>query len=429
MNLLMLLLAMLTATAGAVCTVDDVKNQIGTEHEQVADYIAANVPLFAQKYREGTSDESFVPTEVEFRCPVYLLESEKYATYLDFDGENGYLLLADDYELLDFSTSGQLEWFASDCEVVYSRTEGYCRIDEEGNVISLAREKIAQQEGLSFDQEDPNYIEDAEELTANLGQTYGGQLSNGSIYEPDIYMRSRFGSDFKLKKAVGNTSATYKGQADFSVYAFRRGFNEYTEGNCVISACYLLLKEMMDKGKYKLTNSTVRIEPKNDKFYTNVIEHPSRYGYDRAWVNTTYLPLLYSQLRDYFIAHQSYTVEGAGRYCADNAINYVAGLYKVSPKAAVTSFYSFDSCVKNELDKGRPTIYFQTFGGYYAQHAMLVTGYRTYEKVSKWWIFKIVETRQLMMINDNWSAMPRYIDYNQMAGSLDGLLSSFLRVK
>lgn len=431
MKLLTLLLAMLSATAGIACTVDDVDRAIGRGHQQVADYVAKNVSLFAEKYQEEMEDETFSPTEVEFRTEVLIVEDDAYGSYLDFDGENGYMLLADNYELLDFSTDGQLDWFKEDSAVVYSRTEGYCFYDEEHNLISFDRLKLARENGYEDFLLPDDVKEEAEDKTI-YSRSYDGQLGtdSGGIYDPNGYIRSYYGDGFNLKVSKGNEKASYLGQSDFSVYELYSSGFRASEGNCLISACYLLLKEMMDRGKYRgLPNSTVGIVPQYDSFYYELMNNPRRFGYSSAYVNTRYLPYLYAQLRDYFIRVDGYNVSGAHKYTADNAINAVTKAYGVDARAAITSFYSFDSCVKKEIDNGRPTIWIQALGSYYRNHAVVVTGYKTYEKVTKWWIFKSVEKHSLMMINDNWSATPRYIDYDRMAGSLDGLGGSFLRVK
>lgn len=410
---------MLSATLGVTATVDDVKNQIGEEHTQVADYIADNVTLFAEKYREETADEAFNPNEVEFRCEVFVVEDESYAEYLDFDGDNGYLLLADKYELLDFSTSGQLEWFSGDYPVVYSKTEGYCFYDSESNLIPFEREKLAQENA------------DLLEENATLSKIYDGQEASGSggIYNPDRYIQSRYGSGFNLKASKGNKNDASLNQNDFAVYTQYKNGKAYSEGNCLISACYLLMKSLMDSGKYRMSYATQYIDPKYDPFYNDLIKNPQKYGADRVTVSSRYLPLVYSQLRDYFIKNDGYAINGTDSYKADNAINAVGKYYGHSIGASVTSFYSFNSCVKDQIDKGKTSIWMQYLGGIYSHHAVHVIGYRTYEKVSKWWIFKSVETHNLMMINDNWGFNPMFIDYEQMSGSLDGLFGKFLKVK
>lgn len=416
---------MLSATMGATATVEDVRSTIGNGHVQVADYIADNVPLFAEKYREEMQDDGFDPTEIEFRTEIRIVEEAKSATFLDFDGDNGYLLLADDYELLDFSTTGQLEWDFEEYSVAYSRTEGYCYYDDQANLIPFARKAVADQEGI-----DISAIDDGN-LDTNYGASYNGQMAgggSGAIYSPDTYIASRYGSGYKLKNAKGNMHESLYGQGDFSVYTQIKDGVYYSEGNCVISACYLLMKELMDNGKYKMSYANRTINPTYDPFYYDLMKNPRKYGVSNAYVTKTIIPLIYSQLRDYFIKNADYTIDGVNRYSADNAINAVGKSYGYNLGASITSFYSFDSCVKSQIDKGKPSIWFQ-FNGYYAHHAVLVNGYRTYEKVSKWWIFKTVETHNLMMINDNWTSSPRFIDYEQLSGSFDGLFGSFLRVK
>lgn len=74
--------------------------------------------LFSKKCSEQTN-ETFSAESVEFRCEVFIIEKSKYASYLDFNDNNGYLLIADNYDLLTYSFTGQLPYF-SDYIVAYS---------------------------------------------------------------------------------------------------------------------------------------------------------------------------------------------------------------------------------------------------------------------------------------------------------------------
>jgi len=112
-----ILLAMLSATGALDTTSDgmDIKKIIEPTSIGLATYVKDNFGLFVEKYNEQADDKTLNASSIEFEKEIYVVDSDYYAYYLDFDEENGYSLFGNDYSLLSFSADGDLPYVRECC--------------------------------------------------------------------------------------------------------------------------------------------------------------------------------------------------------------------------------------------------------------------------------------------------------------------------
>lgn len=417
MKFVMILVSMLTTTLGSLATVNDVETLIGKKHEKVADYVEKNVPLFAEKYQEETGEE-FLATSVEKRALVQIYGSPSTSTYLDFNDNNGYMLIADDYELLDFSTTGQLEWFNYGYEVAYSPEEGYLFLSERDEYVpfTLMDQYYENIEALEKEDEDPivTIKEDEEEITVSAPKKYPGTDYNNIIVDPDAYVNGRYGKhNYSVEIHGDREDARYLTQDKLSVYSVFDQFYYYSEGNCAIAAFYTAISLMQNKGKYMyLPKNNIVFDPvRNDSFYRDLMDNPHKYGYNDIMVSNRVLPMLYHKLRTWLKFNAGYKLGGVKMSDAIKAAREIGRLYgapDLKPKSH--RLWSFNN-IRNDVKAGEYPVIGVVHHKIYKNHAMTITGCRTYTYKRKVWIFTFTETTNLVTLANNWSDKPVYMDY------------------
>lgn len=426
MKFVMILVSMLTTTLGSLATVSDVESQIGRKHEKVADYVEKNVSLFAEKYQEETGEE-FLATSVEKRALVNVYDSAATSTYLDFDGNNGYMLIADDYELLDFSTTGQLDWFNYGYEVAYSPEEGYLFLSEQGEYVPFkyidqyyeSLETLEEEE----EEEDPivtivneDETEENEEEVLRSSAKYPGTDGRGIILDPDAYINGRYGKhSYNIEIHGDRENARYTPQSNFSVYAYRKkgDFGYLPEGNCTIAAFYTAISSMQKKGKYYyLPQGNIYFNPsRNDNFYWDVFNNPQKYGFDDIIEYNHLLPMLYHKLRTWLKLNAGYKFSGVSIKNGVKAAKEIGRLYGAPDlKPKIHRLWSFAN-IRNDVKAGEYPVIGTTNHKIYGNHAMTITGCRTYTYKRKVWIFTFTETSNLVTLANNWNDRPVYMDY------------------
>lgn len=84
------------------------------ESHDTLSYILDNIDklsdLYACVYPE--SDENFEGTSVELMLPVKVVSTDSTGTYIDFDGDNGYMILVDGNDVIKWEVSGDLDFTA-----------------------------------------------------------------------------------------------------------------------------------------------------------------------------------------------------------------------------------------------------------------------------------------------------------------------------
>ncbi len=411
-SILLLLVAVFSSNGFTEVTENNIKEHLKSDCESVSSFIEDNFMSFINEYN-NTTNEKWLATSIELKKPVINVTNNTNAVYLDFDGDNGYAIVGNDYDFLDFSQSGDLK-FLKDLDIVlYSEYDGFVYEIENG----FAR--------YDFVYKNDEYWNDVE-----LCKYYNGQLQDkgegsGRIVDPDAYIKDRYGNGFILETNKRLSGYNNVQQNSFSSY-FKDG---YGEGNCTLSAMLGIMQYLRDyKGLSKLPLTTTTIDPKNDSFYEKLMDK----GYSAYKVT---VPSIYSTIRSKAINY-GYKIE-SNAWTSINMANIFTKVMNeygymnnsLNGYAYLMLVWSFESQVKNEIDAGFPTMW-NSARGQYGSHSMVVNGYRRYYKNHKIWFIKWKEYKNLMILNDNWQLNDIYFDLDAYGLNLwsEGF-GTFLKVR
>lgn len=399
-SIVVLLVAVLSSTGIEGVTEANIEDYLEKDCESVSDFIEDNFSTFVTEYNEATEEE-WLATSVESRKPVINVTDNTSAVYLDFDGDNGYAVVGNDYNFLDFSQSGDLKYLKDLDVVLFSEYDGFVYETEYG-----------------FARYDVTYADEEYWNDVELGRYYSGQEKDkgegsGRITDPDAYIKDRYGSGFNLETNKRLTGYSNVRQNNFNNYT-KSG---YGEGNCTLSAMFGIMQYLRDyKGMSKLPSTTTTINPRNDSFYTELIGK----GYSAS---TETVPSIYATIRSKAINY-GYKAESSAWTSINMANIYmdVMNAYGYSNNmwrryAYLVLVWSFESQVKREIDAGFPTMW-NTARGQYGSHSMVVNGYRRYYKNHKIWFIKWKEYKNLMTLNDNWRSTDIYFDLDAYGWNL-----------
>ena len=402
-SIIFLLISVLSFNGIKSVTENDIGNYVAKDCESVSDFIEDNVTAFVSEFNSNT-DEKWCATTVESRKPVINVTDNTSAVYLDFDGDNGYAVVGNDYDFLDFSIKGDLEYLKDLDIILFSEYDGFVYQTEYG-----------------FARFDVTYADEEYWNNVAIGRYYAGQKDykgegSGFITEPDKYIKDRYGSDYTLE-----TSKRLWGYADvkqnkYSIY----WKDDHGEGNCTLSAMFGIMRYMRDyKGMNQLPRTDTIIKAENDSFYRELLNQ----GY---YVNESKktVPSIYETIRNKSI-YYGYQADSNFWISANmaNIYNDVMDTY------GLVLTWSFESQVKKEIDAGYPTMW-NTARGQYGAHSMVVKGYKRYYKDCSIWFIKWKEYKSLMTLNDNWNDGDMYFDLDAYGSNIfnEGF-GTFLRVR
>lgn len=365
--------------------------------EEIAAFIQDNLQTLSEEYNKSNevlaqkkaklsanSDinaAEFKAEAIERTVKVHILEDSVEAIYLDFDGDNGYMLVTTDNELYEFETTGELDYLKDIDYAYYSTIDGFVYYDEK--MGSYERfEAIGKEDVLCKDYD---------------GQV--GTAGDGKIYDIDAYVKSRY-PKYTYQSGYSLSDYEFIYQWDTSIY---RTDND-SEGNCVINATYSMMNHWRNTGRAnRLPNTTVDYSSAvtADPFY-------SKYGnntYDNWRVNSSStlskMPELYMHIRDYAIEYGYYPDQGMKFSYADDIANATAKDYgNTAVEVKETSSFS---TAKIYLDYGRSGAISVTGSSTFGNHAMGLYGYRVYTYTTGWWIFKSTKTVYFYQVDDGHS--------------------------
>lgn len=371
-----------------------------------AKVIRNNFNDFVKNYQEETDDYTFNPNSIEKEHKVYIVDQGEYGTFFDFDKENGYMIIGNDYEIYDIKSSGQLDYFEKYKNVAFSKIDGYGFMKGEEFIPFTSLDVVRTKRS------EPKKKYDVDKYTKF------GEFSK--IVDYKYYMNNRYGSSYKLVKSYLTTHSDYfTYQNDYSIY----GVDSHGEGNCAVTSMYKSLYLgyfKFDLRKYAGFSSTNKKYNAsiNDSFYYDLIGNPKKYGYSniRDLSKSNYYPETYLEIRNWLAKNKGYRVGGAGvseiKSCLKAIIKNKAK-YLVSPKSKHDPSH-------NELIKMVDTSCFPLFNvedDVWGEHSMVVTGYLKYEKKKKILFFTITNSVLLLQISDHHRSFPVYIDYDKYISS------------
>lgn len=372
---------------------------ISGDADAVADFICDNLSYFKKVYNnaDGGSGD-FGAAGVEYRRDIKVTGADSSVTdgvYLDFDADNGYMVIADDYTVYAFETEGDLPQVRNNADVGYNVLDGFGEYDPSGNFISIAYPSASAETW-------------AETPVSSAGQ-YGS--GDGEIYDADAYVADVYGSDYVLSSAKELPDFYFTKQADTGFYK--------AEGNCMLNACYNIL------GYLSINGACPDIVSPYAEEYVESDPYAARY----AKKNVTprfpdFYPTLYLKVRKAAIEKYGYTVIQGNPFTEPGIISTVASGYGYSLKINHDIFRSFAYDVLPFINAGYPVLWNTANSKTYQSHTMTVMGYRIYAKKASFLGINFYKYEKLLEISDNWAYSARYFDYGSYYG-----IGSFVTVQ
>ena len=151
------------------------------KYEQVLSYISNHLSEFRTEYNKTHAMERLNATSIEKHCLVYIIDSNEYGIYLDFNDDKGYLVTSFNYSLYTLNTTDDLTYLKDVEFTYYSAYDGFLYHN-----------------GDSFHK----YNEEMDRDNATLF-SYDGQGATGEsdIYDLDAYVSNRYSSSYKVEES------------------------------------------------------------------------------------------------------------------------------------------------------------------------------------------------------------------------------------
>lgn len=389
------MLISLNGTQNSEITVDNIEKYVSSDCETVANFIANNLELFVEEYNgEVTEEEMLMASYCELIIPVYVTTFEQKGIYLDFDGNNGYMIIVDNYEIIACKNEGDLSYLKDLKSTYYSIYDGFVYYDKDGNMIP-------------YELSNAN-IDDFEKTVSE--KTYAGQIqgSDGTIRNVKIYMESRYGRQYKQYKINQLDSFEYMDQMDTSIYKEKVAGNHLSEGNCALSSIYALLNYLKINGEYPgfpRSHNIVIYKASTDAFYSKYKSTGLYYIEEKKE-----LPKLYLDIRACAVDKFFYEVGSVAIFNIPIIVEAIGSKYGYDLETSHVISWNYENQVIKEIDNGYPIIWNMLGSSSYGNHTTVVTGYAVYKKTIKVLGIKINSYVKLMALNDNWSNTVRWFD-------------------
>ncbi len=371
----------------------------------------------------STLDNNYLnATSIEYCHSTWIVEDECYATYIDFNDDNGYLVVDDDYTIHGLEVSGDIELFRDGRDLIYSEVDGFLYVDEDGTLQKIFENKKIDTYDTSFVQDDEYVsgakVEDGEILPSNLSNymavTYSSSCEE-TAYNTDLESTFDFGKQRE-------TSYYKKITCDKDGNKISNGTRP--EGNCSLNTMYNLLRNWSKNGKidsidYSSTKDVTSLI-KSDPLYKTYVTDRTVYPYDSGgyyyWTENdsnilSAIPSLYIDIRN--IASEEdygYTpINGFKSSYVPDVLSTIASDYDIKIKTNSSS--SISSAISS-VDKGKAVYVSISDSVTYGNHGVSLIGYRKYKFTRALWTFKKSETIYLFEVADNWNASAMYFDPN-----------------
>lgn len=345
------------------------------------------------------NDSSFNGAYIEDSLMVYVIGDNKFASYLDFDGDNGYMVVSDDYELYEFNTTGDLKYLKDIDFAYYSPSVGFKYLDEQTYDLVCYEDK----------NESGKMIKSA--------KVYAGQKEEGDgyIYDINAYVKDRY-PNYTYDSGYSVEGHQYVYQGDTSIYLK----NGYTEGNCTLNAAYSLLNDWR-RSFYNLPSSKDTIiykpdtmEPNHNAILSNgwivnngTVSSKWADGYlTEKRINK--VPKLYYEIRQLVYERN---------YDYDVGDGFIVGLNHQNIKYLLTfalNKYSYTPYIRNAGNDFTTMEFFFNFNhkaqflsvsnsSSYKNHSMVCLGFKKYTYKSGWWIFSSTKSAYFLNVDDGHS--------------------------
>lgn len=369
-----------------------------TQSKECASFIETNFSRFIYEYNNNLSesDTKCNATFVEGQTTIMITDLNKYGIYLDFDGNNGYVVVTSNYQLFEFEPLGDLEYLKTAEIAYYNSFDKFMYVDVESGSLERYNYTDNSQEygGVVYD------FTSEYENAADPGDENAQALTgDGGIFDIDTYVSSNY-PEFVYDSRYIIPGYEWIYQSDNSVYRRITENGRFTEGNCVINATYSMMNDWHNKGRFPwLPTGTIdySLQVENDPFF-DVYSN----GTHNGWVvknnnEISEMASLYMELREYAIEY-GYNMESGMQYARIiDMVGRVASSRGFTLNVSRTSSFQ---AIENQIDNNRACLIAVTNSSTYHNHAMGLYGYVKYTHTTGWWIFTTTETKYFYVVDD-----------------------------
>lgn len=405
-GLLLICLSFLTLVLFGSTKVEAEENYLSRQCNSMIQYFSNHLEELEKEYNkhiESWEDKLHI-NKIEGYSLIQILDNDSYGIYLDFDGDNGYLLTSFSFHLYELKTKGDLQYLKNVSMAYYHTMDGFLYND-----------------GKQYQK-----YEQIEAPKGNYGAD--GQVDNddGLIYDLPAYVADRY-SKYNLEKScklVGDNHMCTK-QMSTSYYihyvSTDGGYNYdyYSEGNCAPNAIF----NMMNAWQFKNKMPNLPSEDDREKFDKIMSDHGQYAAYgtgqpgvgiDSYWTVNPYalhnMYALYAHIREYAYRYYGYTPEiGLSLEDCMKVINWISYYYGYTIEALTTDNFAN---VQSFLDNENAVFVGVNNSSTYGNHAMCTLGYSKYSYTSGWWIFAETHVKYFLLVDDGHHDGPLYFDPN-----------------
>jgi hypothetical protein len=401
-----LFFATLVASIGTIEATTVMEN-LNNSAEKTSAYLSENLDILNSINQQMGNENSISSVENIFKVTAINEDETTETAYLsDFKNNEGYYLLADEYNLLDWQINVEQpfhQYMNTNYEFYFDVANASYYIKKDGIFVSV----LGEDDSL-------NTLEANNPVWKSQDTNYAGY---GSLINADEYIKEAYDDKYKM---VSSSSLNYipnEGQFELSVYISKGKDGVYSEGNCGVVSVYNALNCYKRNGKMsQLPSETEKVK------YVASKEEPALYNKylskDNYFVNTSStFPKLYLDARASAIdikgKSEGLTIFQSARIFEKTAKKYG---YTVDCDTYPGYWKFYTNKVKKKIDDGYASL-FSTGTGSYNSHTMCVTGYKVYEKTENFAFLTYTKKVNLLEISDGHHKNPRYYDvtaYNSL---------------
>ena len=350
----------------------DITMEIGASI--VARKIERNLDVFKRDYNSYQTNESnFLNCEtVEDRKIVTIIDDDESfeGILLDFNDDNGYLLVKSDNEIIDIKNTGK------------SPFEGITADEYFYSVYGIYSYRIADEIAVIDHPYDSSILEQPMQRRHYAGQE-GNVSGYGLIYNTKAYVEDCYGTNVTLVKKASLPMDRFD-QYDLSCYIF----DNSSEANCGLVSVYHVLQYLSDTFWTNLPQFSNRCE-----FYDPYIYEPSVYFkyfnlcgeaikervVKQEWNIVSHWPVLYKELR-MLCASRYNKIDDLNIWNSCWLLENMASRYGYEVDAKCEILYKlFLNSANSRLDNGMPLLFSVLWDTCYGDHTMAVCGYEKYK--------------------------------------------------
>lgn len=416
--ILLSLTSVLSPTAVNAAEINSLEESL-VNSESCVEFIEENFERVISEYNAAHTDAiECKATSIEGRTLIYLTDVNKYGFYLDFNDDNGYLLVTEDYTLYEFEPIGELEYLKGVESAFYNSFDGFMYCDLETGCLERYVYLDTSSQNIGGVDATLSVAQRVEENNAHDGQHSDG--GDGKIYDIDAYVADAYPEyEYVGRHIIPNYQWIY--QWNTSVYQSDDG----SEGNCVINATYSMMNNWISRGRYtSLPTGTTNY---NNLLTSDELYNPYGNGTRGTWrANSTstlrVMPTLYLELREYAIDYGYLPDAGMQSKYIIKMVENVAADHGYSINMASSS--SFTNA-KSELNANRACVLSVGGSSTFGNHAMGLYGYVEYSYTSGWWIFESTKTAYFYVVDDGHMYKRNDSNYSYTSGGVTYPVSYF----